>query len=390
MNLKLGEYMNKVYFITPLIFCTHLIAAEKNTEKNQYGDFSLYTEQNYFSWEDSDGNSGYQYAMPLTLSYQYEGLNLGLRRAFIKSKNKSPNREGSVSHWSDTSLSAGYTFNRENEFPVRLNLSMNIPNGKATLSGNEKNAIMDGHLVWQTRFGEGFNITPGVSVSHSFTDKDTVGFGISKIFRGKFDPNGDVEKDEINPGNDTIATLNYSHNDQNWKINSGITYQNSGKTTRGGQEYYKKGDLWSFDLGGAIAFNEKHSLRSNYHYAYRKKDKYINNITGSLEQEQFNSNGATHFINMDYGYRINNKHSIHLIADYLKVKSNDYDEINYLYVPARKKWSIGARYDWAINKDLSLSAVAKRFKVTDKPTPTDRDGKRYTGFNIYANLNYNF
>ncbi len=109
-----------------------------------------------------------------------------------------------------------------------------------------------------------------------------------------------------------------------------------------------------------------------------------------MEKEQFNSNGATHFINLDYGYQIDDKQSIHLISDYLKVKSNEYDQINYLYVPARKKWSIGTRYDWAINKDVSLSAVAKRFDVKDEPTPISADGKHYKGWNIYANLTYKF
>ncbi len=381
--------MNKKFYLYPLI---SLISMSSYATVNNFtdGNFTLHTEQNYFSWEDEEGNEGYQHATPLTLTYQKDNLNLGLRRAFIVSENKSEKKKGRVAHWSDTSLSGAYTFNSDKEFPIRLNLTANIPNGKATLTGDEKNAIMDGHLVWQTRFGEGFNLTPGVSVSHSLNDKDTVGFGLSHIFRGEFDPNGDVENDEINPGDDTIATLNYQHNAQNWLANAGLSYQHSGVTKRGGKDYYQKGNMFNFDLGGAFAFDNQHSLRSNYHYGYRKSDDYINNLTGNLEKEQFNSNGATHFINLDYGYQIDDKQSIHLISDYLKVKSNEYDQINYLYVPARKKWSIGTRYDWAINKDVSLSAVAKRFDVKDEPTPISADGKHYKGWNIYANLTYKF
>ncbi len=229
------------------------MAAEK-ASGNSYGSFSIYAEQNFFSWEDDDKNKGYQHVTPLTLTYQYKSFHLGLRRAFIYSKNNSPGHQGKVSDWSDTSVSAACVLNSSSAFPIRLNLSMNIPNGKATLSGDEKNAIMDGHLVWQTRFGEGFNLTPGLTVSYSFTEKDTVGFGLSKIFRGSFDPNGDVENDKIDPGDNVIATLNYSHIASRWMVNAGFTYQHSEKTTRDKKDYYKKGDLWSLDLGGAVSF----------------------------------------------------------------------------------------------------------------------------------------
>lgn len=379
----------KTVFTIALLCYVPLTVAEEPSSADR-GKFSLFNEHHYYSWKDDKGNKGYQYATPVTLSYQNGGFNAGLRRAFIVSENQSPDSEGRVSHWSDTSLSLAYTTKHFASTPIRFNLSMNLPNGKSTLSGAEKNAIMDGHLVWQTRFGEGFNITPGINVSHALSDKDVVGLGVSKIFRGEFDPNSDVDNDTINPGNDTIATLNYSHNEQKWFVNTGLTYQHSDTTKRGGKDYYQKGGLWSFDLGGAVAFNDKHSLRTNYHYAYRQKDEYINNLTGNLQEETFNSNGATHFINMDYGYRFNDKHSLHFVADYLRVKSNDYDQINYLYVPARKKWSIGVRYDWVIDKNLSLSTVAKRFKVTDNPTPIEPDGKDYKGWNISANLQYQF
>ena len=365
-------------------------AYSQEAEATSDSIFNLYAEQNYYSWKDGEGNHGYQHVTPLTLSYQKGGLNLGLRRAFIVSENKSPNKEGRVAHWSDTSLSAAYTMNRDGAWPIRFNLSTNIPNGKATLTGDEKNAVMDGHLVWQTRFGEGFNITPGINISHAFTDQDVVGFGISHVVRGKFDPNADVEKDEIDPGNDTILTLQYQHQAERWQADAGLTYQRSGTTKRGGQDYYQKGMLFSLDLGGSYAITNQQNIRVNFSHSYRKRDKYINNLTGSLEAEAFNSNGSTNYIGVDYGYYFDQKQNIHLTVDYLKINDNKYDQINALYVPARSKWSIGARYQYAFNNQLNASLSAKHFRVKDRPSPYTPDGQDFKGWNIFASLNYQF
>lgn len=107
---------------------------------------AVHVEHNYFDWHDDTDRSGRQNITPITLTYRYSDFDFGLRRAYIESTNTSPGREGSVATWSDTSLSASYTL-KNLSWPVRFSLDYNLPNGMATLSGNEKNAIMDGSLV---------------------------------------------------------------------------------------------------------------------------------------------------------------------------------------------------------------------------------------------------
>lgn len=363
------------------------VSADTVEKQMPQGQLSVHTEQVYSSWKSEAGAKGYQLATPFSLTYQNKNFDAGIRRAFIISSNKTPDREGKVSHWSDTSLSLGYSAFSQSNFPVRFNLSANLPNGKATLSGKEKNAVMDGNLVWQTRFGEGFNITPGISIAHSFTGKDTVGFGMSYGWRGKFDPNSDVENDEINPGNETVATLNYQRNSQRYSIDTGITYRHAGVTKRDGKDYYRKGVLWSFETNAAAALTEKHQVYGGLYFARRKRDHYINNATGNLEIEQFNSNGNTLSANIGYSYRLKPNANIGLTADYLKVGSNSYDQINALFVPKRKKWSVGANYRHQWSNKLTASISAKRFKMHDDESPyiSEQDFK---GWNVSASLKY--
>ena len=355
----------------------------------QPGQISVSMDNHYYNWKGDDNKRGSQYVVPLNLSYQNGAFNVGVRRAYIDSRNKSPEQKGKVADWSDTSVSMAYTFFQDKNFPVRFNLSANIPNGKATLYGDEKNAIMDSNLVWQTRFGEGFNLTPGINIAHSFTNKDTVGFGVSRVIRGEFDPNGDVENDEFEPGDDTIATLQYSHTGQRVQVQTGLSYQHSAVTLRGNHPYYQKGDLWSADINAQFALTQNQTVYGGYSYAYRKKDKYINNLTGDLEIEQFNSNGATHYANLGYVLSFKRKHSIGTSADYLKVKSNSYDQINALFMPARTKVGIGMNYNYKITPNTQLSLSAKRFKMKDEATPY-LARQNYRGWNVFGSLKHQF
>lgn len=366
------------FFLTPPVY------------SQESGKFGVGVENHYYDWESRSGLKGSQYVMPVNVYYQHNnGFNMGLRSAYIHSENKSPNRSGTAKHWSDASLSASYTAFQESDFPVRFNLSTNLPTGKATLSGDEKNAIMDGHLVWQTRLGEGLNITPGVNVAHSFTDNDTVGFGVSHVFRGSFDPTGDIENDKINPGDDTIVALSYAHQNNRAHIETGLNYQHSGTTKRNNQPYYQKGDLWSANIDAQFAVASNQTIYGGYGYSYRQKDKYINHKTGNLEAEQFNSNGSSHNFHIGYSYRLKENQSLGIALDYLKINSNKYDAINDLYVPARYKVGVGINYQYQITPQAQLSLSAKRFRMKDRATPTLAE-QDYRGWNVFGSINYQF
>ncbi len=364
------------------------------------GKFTVTMEQKYYSWKDDNDNKGYQHVMPLTISYKNQNFNAGLRRAYIISENKSKGREGRVAHWSDTSLSFAYTSDYYKSLPMRFNLSMNIPNGKATLSQKERNAVMDGHLVWQTRFGEGFNVTPGINVSHALTKKDSLGLGLSHTFQGDFDPNEEQKNDVIDPGDISTVVLQYQHNDSNWYAQSSLNYQHSGVTQRDKQDSYQKGDSWNVAVNGGYSITPKHIVRMNYNYSHRERDKSFDAKQQALVTEKFNSNGDSHSFGLNYTYKINDKHSVGILGNYLNINGNDYDYVNSRYLPERKKWSIGARYNMKVNKDLSLSLQAKRFALKEAESPhyrmtangltTENRDENYHGWNISANLQYGF
>jgi hypothetical protein len=357
-------------------------------------------EQYYYGWSDELGNRGSQIVTPLTFTYSQGNFDAGLRTAYINSHFKGNftldgevigKRKGDVSTLSDTSLSFAYTF-KESKFPVRLNLDFNLPTGRATLRGDEKNAIMDGSLVQQTRFGEGFNVAPGISVSHAFSPQDVVGVGVSHIFRGKFDPNSDVVKDEINPGNETVATLQYQRSGKKYLVMGGLIYTHTGTTTRGGEDYYRSGDRLDVNATTVLSPFDGHRVQLSGRYFTQAPNEVVNFFSGDLSKEKANSNGNAVYLSLDWGIATDKKQrgNIHLLADYLKVQSNSYDRINDLFNAGRDKFSVGLGYDYAFSKSTRASIQAKYFHLVDKATPVTQQDVKSNGISLFASLNYSF
>jgi len=349
---------------------------------------SVVVEQNYFDWQNDQGDSGRQTITPVTFAYRHEGFDFGLRRAYIDSVNSTANRQGSVSTWSDTSLSAAYTFQKL-AWPVRINIDYNLPNGKAGLAGAEKNAIMDGALVQQTRFGEGENIALGVGVTHAFSEQNIFGGGLSFLKRGVFSPNSDIANTALDLGDDTIVTLQWQHSAQNWMVIGGLIYTQSDVTQRGGLDYYKKGDRTDVNLTGIYAISSTQKIQANLRYSTQSQDRYLNSL-GTLQQESANSNGDSTYLNLDWSKTWEGKHTLHVLADSLEITANSYDQVNDLYNAGRNKFGVGLGYDYAFTPKSRISLVFKTYEMKDKATPATLRDTKYTGNNVYINISHTF
>ena len=376
------------------------INSKKAADLGEKGVFGVNVEQYYYNWNDDLGNNGSQYVAPITFTYNKGNFDVGLRTAYINSNldgvisfngQKIGTRKGEVGTISDTSLTFTYTF-KNLSTPIRFNLDFNLPTGKATLVGSERNALMDGSLVQQTRFGEGFNVAPGISITYPISKNDVIGAGLSYIFRGKFDPNGDVVNDEIKPGDEAIATLQYQHTGQNMLFIGGLIYTNSGVTKRGDLDYYQKGDRLDANATLVFAPFQGNTIRIFGRYYTQDKDNVRNFFTGNLDEEAANSNGNALYLGFDWGLALDKKqkHTIHFLVDTLNVKANNYDRINDLFNGNRNKWSLGLGYDYNLSSSARFSIQAKYFNMTDEANPRTLREISYNGYNIYGTVNLSF
>lgn len=356
---------------------------------------SVFVETQLYSWENKNDatEKGGQLVTPVTITYQYDDFDFGLRRAYIKSENKSVGNIGKVSTWSDTALTLAYTF-KNIEWPIRLSLDYNLPNGRASLKGNEKNAIMDSFLVQQTQFGEGKNITPGISVTKAFSNNDIFGIGMSFSKRGGYDPNGDVQNDAISPGDETIVTLQWQHNEANWMVIGGVIATSYGITKRNNIDYYRKGNKFDLNITTLHALpweiTNGQQLMLNLRYVSQSKDSNFDPTANALKKEASDSNPDTIYMALDWSKKWSYIHTFHLLLDYLKAKDNKYDEADVTYDAGKVKYGIGIAFDYEISDKSILSIKAKRFDVVDKSELVGVADSRYHGNNMSISLNYKF
>lgn len=356
------------------------------------GKLNVSIDTQKYSWKSEEGAKGGQNVTPLTVNYKYGNTVLGLRAAKISSSNKTPDREGSVSTMSDTALSLAHELRLKDspDWSFRFNLDYNAPTGKASLVGREKLAIMDGNLVSQTRFGEGENITPGIVVTKAFTKNLSLGLGFSKTNRGEYDPNGDVENDILNPGNEERLTLQGQYATKDMMILGGLIYTDSESTRVEDIEYFQKGKRQDINLTGIFSLPLAQRLTIGARYGKQDPDSYINFFTGNFEKESFNINGESKYISVAYSKGLNSVSNLNITADWLEIKANSYDQFNDLYNAGREKYSLSASYDYMFNANSRASLSVTGFEMKDKATPATLVDTKYSGNVVSVNLAHKF
>ena len=382
--------MSLSFWYTASIAQTENTNNQENQTDWKTDRLSIYSSADYYSWQGDNSTGGRQTVVPVTATYRVGNAEFGLRSAWIESVNTSQGLAGKVSTISDTALSAAYTQQLNQGWGVRYNLDYNAITGKATLSGAEKNAIMDGNLVQQTRFGEGTNITPGIVVTKAINPNWAVGIGASYTYRGRYDPNGDVQNDRLDPGNETHATLQSQYATQNMLIIGGLIYTKSSATTVNKQDYFEKGDRYDANLTGIFALPYDQRLTAGLRYSTQQPDTYISNITGNFQKESRNVNGDSTYLTLEYAKTWRQKHTAKLLADLVKINANSYDQFNDLYNAGRKKWQLGVGYDYRINPKSNATFAIRKMEMQDKATPATLVDATYTGWNVSAGLNWLF
>ena len=351
---------------------------------------SIRVNTDHYAWSGSNNSSGWQNITPITATYRLGNAEVGLRTAYIFSENTTEGRRGYVDTLSDTALSFAYTQQLPDDWNIRFNVDYNAPTGKATLTGTEKNAIMDGNLVFQTRFGEGHNVTPGIVITKVLAPSFSLGAGASHTIRGSYDPNGDVNNDQLNPGDETHFTLQGQYATPQMMFIGGAIYTKSDVTTVNHQDYFQKGDRIDVNFTGIFALPYDQTFITGFRYGTQAKDTYINNITGNFEKEQRNINGDNFYVSLEYRMKFYDNHAVKLLGDWLKFTSNSYNQFNDLYNAGREKYAFGLGYGYQFNKKSNFSASLRKFHMDDNATPATLRNTKYDGWNLSAELNWLF
>lgn len=340
----------------------------------------------YFGWDEHDATrKGYQLVTPLTATSSYEAwtagtIDLSLRGAYILSDNNSAGAEGRYSGLSDTAFGLVYTMTEWAGVQPFLSVDLNLPTGGETLRGAEKNALMDPDLVWQIRFGEGFNYNLGGGVIVPISQRWTASAALGVNSRLAYVPDGDSGA-EFDPGQQRSATVSFQYTDEQALLALSAVFTDERAAKLNGVRFFDPGD--SLELNGefAVALGETDTVSGALGYSHVRRNAFFDFLAGTLLEEQARGVGdawtAQLALQRDFGVLRAEVNGAFLTRD-----ANAYDAASDFFIPARTKWSVGLGASGAVSEQMTWSAGVSWGRLNQDGTafvPAGRDFDTVTG-----------
>ena len=140
------------------------------------------------NWWDSDTDDrGSQTYVPVTIDGVQGDFSLRLLTAFVHTRvDPSDASKESLSTVVDTKLNFSYAIVEKLPVDILLGLDFNLPTGKTDLDDEDRRTLLDPDLVAISRYGEGFNINPTITLAKQ-EELWGVGVGFGYLLRGEYD-----------------------------------------------------------------------------------------------------------------------------------------------------------------------------------------------------------
>jgi hypothetical protein len=344
----------------------------------------------FVSWHSkNDSDKGHQFFAPLEATSKFTvgsdvSVEAGAKTAYISSSNDSRFANGTVSTLTDTTTHLQVSYDGFERVQPFVTFDMNLPTGKATLRGREKSAVMDRDLVFQTRFGEGWNFNPGIGATVPLGEHLVATLAVGYNFRGGYVPDGDTGF-RYEPGDQTLVTAGLQYLSEDWLLSvTGImTRETTSKLA--GVEFFRPGTSFAVLGQGVYKWTSQHATSASFYFNETSKNTVQDLFTGDLLVEEENSNSALTIARLSHQYDFSSRWGVFGAAELLHRDANLYDEVSDLFIPAKTKVTVEGglvlRYGAAVTGNLSAGV----FTLRQSSTPY-AGSQRYEGFIGRANL----
>ena len=196
----------------------------------------------YYAWHGGEGGVGHQRYHPVSYSYSDGRLEFGVGGGYVVSRTGKEN--GHVSGFTDTTVDLGL-WNKHDRYDVRYGLSVNLPTGMAQIHDA---AVVPSNVAALTRFGEGWNWTPNITVREKIDETDSWYYRFAYAIRGKYDYTMDAGTRDppkpnatLNPGDRYEAEVRYLHAAKNERLTAFLRSSLFTGRTQEGNQVYREG-----------------------------------------------------------------------------------------------------------------------------------------------------
>jgi len=341
-------------------------AAEKNCKAaidalKYFGESrSWQTGMEFYSWNGS--SHGHQFYWPIEFDStdRHKNLDISLSTGYVSSNTGLEN--GHVSGWTDTTVGIS-RLNAHKKYDVQYNLNINIPTGQSKIYNN---AVVPDDLSRFTRFGEGWNWTPGITTIKHITDADSMTLESSYSLRGNYEYTKDIPGASINPGNLWSETLTYLHVEKNKKFMGRLFFTDTGETRENGLKYTEGKQI------GLAAYYEKAVSNQNNLEVYSGVS-----FTGATDYQggttEPNNDVHRQYFGMGISHVFSPSRTLSIMGNYMRSDGYSYDPLRNTYSDNRHRVSLLVGYEEKLDTQDKLSAYLERYFI-ENDTSEDYNG----------------
>lgn len=324
-----------------------------------------------YTWRGRE--RGHQTYLPVEFNSadRHKNIDISLSSGYVSSDTGLD--QGSFSGWTDAQLGIS-RLNAHKKYDVRYRMDVNLPTGKSAIYNN---AVVPDDLARFTRFGEGWNWAPGITVTKHITDVDSLIWDASYAVRGSYEYTKDIPGARIDPGNLLTQNLTYLHAEQNKKFMGRLFFTDTGRTDENGLQY-TEGRQIGFESYYEKSFSKKNAFEGYAGFSFTGATDYL---SGTLEP---NSDVRRQYFGLGMSHQITPERTLRILGNYARSDGYSYNPLTNMYSDNRHRVSLLVGYEEKINEKNSISLYLERYVIKDNIA----DNYNGWGANLLWNRNF--
>ncbi|MDQ0204313.1 hypothetical protein [Pectinatus haikarae] len=374
---------------------------------------SFITGFKYYNWDNGNETHGFQFIQPMNYSYYLNGTYLGIYTNHVITKNSIAGTSGTANTMTDTKIYFKKSLIRK-KYTTEYSVDLNLPTGEYSLNGKEASSRVGDDLAEIDKYGEGFQVKPGIDFKRRLNRKETVMAGTSYLMRTPYDEISDkmlnlsvlknyltnnILPDEdgiatttgkIHPGNEWNKFFRYQYATGERQFIADIINTTYGRSFYDNGISYQSKSEWKFRLTNNQKIARNQELLTYFWTNVQGTDYYSTQVSKSE---------PVYFYGAKWEFIINPRQKLRLSADVMQTSGSRYSGLldgydfgypDYIYneVAGRRKYSLGIGYDIAINKTSSLHIDLKKYYMKDgistiNQIDSDYSAQNYKGYGIF-------
>jgi hypothetical protein len=297
-------------------------------------DLNVQSGLNFNWWDSTGGDRGNQAYVPVSIYGEQGNFSAKLLTAFVNTTLTTPGvSNDSLACNIDTKANFSYEVVDKFFADLIFGLDFNLPTGKTKLNLEQQRLVLDPDLVDISKFGEGFNINPTITMAKVW-NKFAAGIGVGYLWRGEYDY--------------SEAAMNYKPGDI-WNVNGEVSYYfapswqgrlfgqvaHYGEDQLGGQDYYEEGVFFLAGTG-INYFQTDWEAKLTVQGIFRGKSQF-QDVGQILTTEERKSYGDEWSADLSWKYNLSKVTTLRSQLSYLWVLENDYPSDSPFYIGDRQK-----------------------------------------------------